>query len=158
MKLIHVVAAAVAAGLAVSVLARADDTRGWTPEMTFKVKRVGPARVSPDGGRAAFVVGTAAMDGEKSEWVWQIHVGRPDGDGAFQLTRSEKSSTAPAWSPDGQWIAFVSARGGKDATANLWRIRVDGGEAEPVTEEKGAVSVPAWSPDGRSIAFLLTDP
>ena len=158
MKLTHMAAAAVAAGLAVAAVARADDTRGWTPEMTFKVKRVGPARVSPDGGRAAFVVGTAAMDGEKSEWVWQIHVGRPDGDGAFQLTRSEKSSTAPAWSPDGQWIAFVSARGGKDATANLWRIRVDGGEAEPLTEEKGAVSAPAWSPDGKWIAFLMTDP
>src|SRR5207245_8976630 len=81
-----------------------------------------------------------------------------DGSGACPRTRSEKSSTAPAWSPDGQSIAFVSARGGKEATANLWRIRVDGGEAEPLTEEKGAVSAPAWSPDGRWIAFLLTDP
>jgi dipeptidyl aminopeptidase/acylaminoacyl peptidase len=156
MKLTHVAAAVAAAGLAVSVLA--DDPGGWTPAMTFKVKRVGTVRVSPDGHRAAFVVGTAVMEGEKSEWISQIHVASSDGSGAFPLTRSEKSSTAPAWSPDGQWIAFVSARGGKDATANLWRIRVDGGEAEPLTEEKGAVSAPAWSPDGRSIAFLLTDP
>src|SRR5213593_876823 len=82
----------------------ADAAPGWTPELAFKVKRVGPVRVSPDGSRAAFVVATAVMDGEKSEWVSQIHVARADGGGAFQLTRSEKSSSAPAWSPDGRWL------------------------------------------------------
>src|SRR6266545_1330932 len=143
---------------------RADATApGWTPELAFKVKRVTSVRVSPDGGRVAFVVGSAVMDGEKSEWVSQIHVARSDGTGALQLTGGEKSSTAPTWSPDGKWIAFVSARGksgkdGKDPKPNLWRIRVDGGEADALTEEKGAVAEPRWSPDGSRIAFLLTDP
>src|SRR6059036_1496488 len=135
MNLTRMAAATVAAALVVPVLA--DERGGWTPAMTFKVKRVGAVRVSPDGTRAAFVVGSAVMEGDQSEWISQVHVASADGGGAFQLTRSEKSSTAPAWSPDGKWIAFVSARGGKDATANLWRIRVDGGEAEPLTEEKG---------------------
>jgi dipeptidyl aminopeptidase/acylaminoacyl peptidase len=150
-------AVAAAAVFGIAAIAGPEGTGEWTPARSLQVKRVGTIRVSPDGARAAFVVGTAVMDGEKSEWVSQIHVARADGGGAVQLTRSEASSTAPAWSPDGKWIAFVSARGGKDATANLWRIRVDGGEAEALTREKGAVAAPSWSPDGRWIAFLRTD-
>jgi dipeptidyl aminopeptidase/acylaminoacyl peptidase len=135
----------------------------WTPELAFKVKRVGPVRVSPDGRRVAFVVASAVMEGEKSEWISQVHVARADGESPLQLTAGEKSATAPDWSPDGRWIAFVSARGkagkdGKDPKPGLWRIRVDGGEAEALTEEKGAVAAPRWSPDGSRIAFLLTDP
>ena len=147
--------------LGAAVPSTPDDVGKWTPEFAFKVKRVGSVRPSPDGRHVAFVVGTAAMDGEKSEWVSQIWMADSGGAHAIQLTRGDKSSTSPAWSPDGQWIAFVSARGkdkdGLDAKANLWRLRVDGGEAEPLTDETGGVAAPRFSPDGTRIAFLLTE-
>lgn len=146
-------------------LAQVDPATGgkWTPEYAFKVKRVSAVRVSPDGSRVAFVVGTPAMEGEKSEWVSQVYVARADGSSSFQLTRGEKSATAPDWSPDGRWIAFVSARGpkdkdGKEPKAGLWRVPVDGGEAEALTDAKGAISAFRWSPDGGSIAFAMADP
>src|SRR5688572_32293166 len=130
--------------------------RGWTPDLALKVKRVGPVVPSPDGSRVAFVVSEAVMDGEKSEFNSQIHVGNSDGSGAFQLTRGDKSATLPRWSPDGQSMAFLSARGG-DKT-NVFQIRVAGGEAEQLTNEKSSVTTFAWAPSGKSIAFVMSDP
>ncbi len=135
----------------------------WSPDLALRVKRVQAVRASPDGTRVAYVVGAAVTEGEKSEWLSHVHVAKADGSSAFALTSGDRSSTGPAWSPDGKWIAFLSGRGpkdkdGKDPKANVWRIRVDGGEAEVLTDEKGGVSATSWSPDGKTIAFLMTDP
>ncbi|HTI51450.1 MAG TPA: hypothetical protein VL475_10880, partial [Planctomycetaceae bacterium] len=129
---------------------------GWTPELMLRAKLVTEPAVSPDARRVAFVVSVPLTDGEKSEWLGQVHVAGTDGTNPLQLTRGEKSASAPAWSPDGQWIAFLSPRTGP--RANLWRIRVDGGEAEQLTDEKGGITSFDWSPDGRQIGFLMPDP
>jgi dipeptidyl aminopeptidase/acylaminoacyl peptidase len=134
--------------------ALAQQPAGWSPEQMMRVKRVGSVQVSPDASRVAYVVGEAMMEGEKSEWISQIHIANADGTGAFQLTRGEKSSTSPQWSPDGAWLGFISSREG---TANVYRIRPDGGEAEKLTDAKGGVSQFRWSPDGKSLALLITD-
>ena len=145
-------------GLALLLAPRVVGTaeRKWTPEALFDVKRVTAVVPSPDGTRVAFVVGEAVMDGEKSEWLSQVHVAAADGSGAFQLTRGDKSATAPQWSPDGQSLAFLSARGGE--TANVFVIRVSGGEAEQITAEKAAITSFEWAPDGKSIAFIMPQP
>lgn len=126
----------------------------WTPELQMIVKRVSAPVPSPDGSLVAFVVGEAVMAGEKSEWLSQVHVARADGSDSWQLTRGEKSASGPRWSPNGEWVGFISARGGKP---NVWRISLRGGEAEQVTDAKGGVSSFAWSPDGTSMAFVATE-
>ncbi len=134
------------------------DASPWTPEVSMKIKRVAHVRVSPDGTRAAYVVGRAVMEGEKSEWLSHIFISSADGSRSFQLTQGETSATSPEWSPDGQWLAFLTSRGGdKDAKTNLWRIRPDGGEAEPLTDEKSNITGFQWSPDGSQIAFSRAD-
>lgn len=128
----------------------------WTPELMLKVKGVAEVAPSPDGKRVAFSVSTAVMEGEKSEWLSQVYVAAADGSQTVQLTRGEKSATNPAWSPDGNWIAFLTPRAGPKS--NLWRIPVAGGEAEQLTDEKGGITAFLWSPDGLQIAYLMTDP
>lgn len=55
-----------------------------------------------------------------------------------------------SWSPDGQWIVFVSDRSG---STDLWKQRI--GDPDPVrlTMSDASESRPEWSPDGRSIVF-----
>ncbi|HET7747568.1 MAG TPA: S9 family peptidase [Vicinamibacteria bacterium] len=152
-------------GLALLLVAGLPTTAAaeWSPEKALKLRRVAGVQVSPDGSRAAFVVGTAVMDPERSEWLSQVHLARTDGSGSVQLTRADKSSTAPRFSPDGKWIAFLSARGpkdedGKDPKTQLWRIPVEGGEPEVLTEEKASIGAHRYSPDGKWIAYVAPDP
>jgi dipeptidyl aminopeptidase/acylaminoacyl peptidase len=142
------------AGVIVGV-AQSPSISSWTPESVMSVKRISGVIPSPDGTRIAFVVGEAIMQGDKSEWLSQVHVANADGSDSRQLTRAEKSANAPRWSPDGKWIGFLTSRSG---SGNVWRIPVAGGEAEQLTSEKADVASFDWSPDGTQIAFVMTDP
>ena len=75
-----------------------------------------------------------------------IHVVRADGTGVRRLTTGYK----PAWSPDGERIAFVrEARG----NADIYVADADGQNARRLTRARGGDVTPAWSPDGTRIAF-----
>jgi dipeptidyl aminopeptidase/acylaminoacyl peptidase len=137
------------------ILATTATAQTWDPEMHLKFKAVGAPRVSPDGKRMVYTVNEAVMTADKSEFVTQIWMGNLATKQNTQLTYGDKSSTAPKWSPDGNWIAFLSNR--KDNRNNLYLLNVNGGEAEPLTELKSAVTNFEWSPDGRSIAFTMSD-
>jgi len=62
----------------------------------------------------------------------------------------------PAWSPDGQWIAFTSIRGtAGPGRGSIWIMRVDGSGKRQLTShpDNGFDLHPTWSPDGQRIAF-----
>ena len=127
----------------------------WDPELQLKVKAVGTPRVSPDGKKMVYAVNEAVMTPEKSEFVTQIWLSNLDTKRNVQLTFGEKSSSNPKWSPDGNWLAFLSNR--KDNRNQIYLLNLSGGEAEPLTDGKSAVTNFAWSPDGRSIALTMMD-
>jgi dipeptidyl aminopeptidase/acylaminoacyl peptidase len=146
----------VLATLLIVVFVSAVSAQTWDPELQLKVKAVGAPRVSPDGKKVVYTVNEAVTTPDRSEYVSQIWLADVASKQSVQLTFGDKTSTNPKWSPDGNWIAFVSNR--KDNRNNLYRLSLSGGEAEPLTELKANVANFEWSPDGRWIAYTMTDP
>jgi len=72
-----------------------------------------------------------------------------DGSGRHRLTRNIRSAQHPAWSPDGQKVAF-------DTDYGIYVVNVDGSGLRRLTRSLPGPhweSYPAWSPNGRRIAF-----
>jgi dipeptidyl aminopeptidase/acylaminoacyl peptidase len=128
---------------------------GWTPEFAMQFKTVGAVIPSPDGSRVSWTETQSIMEPERSETLTQIFLANADGSHRVQLTRGEKSGTAPSFSPDGRYVYFESPRSGK---MNVYRIAVTGGEAEMLTDFKGNLAVYALSPDGKTVAFTGYEP
>jgi len=97
----------------------------------------------------AFVVGTPDKENDKLET--KIWVAPADGSSAARPFTSGPEDSAPRWSPEGKWLAFVAERGNGP---QLHLASLDGGEAVALTEMPHGVSQPAWSPDGRQLAFV----
>jgi Tol biopolymer transport system component len=72
-----------------------------------------------------------------------------------RLTRpiifNDANDFQPAWSPDGQQIAFVSDRSGK---YDLYVMSAEGQAIRRLTDDPVRVFNPAWSPDGKQIAYV----
>jgi dipeptidyl aminopeptidase/acylaminoacyl peptidase len=124
-----------------------------TIDEIIELKRPGVAVLSPDGSRVAFTVTETNWDDNAYETEIFV-VGTKGAPPAIQLTRAKKSSSAPAWSPDGEWLAFVSDRSDK---RQIYLIDPDGGEARAITNVEEGVGAFDWSPDGKSIAFTMTE-
>ena len=128
--------------------------KNWTPEQCLKIKNITAVQVSPDGSKVLYTVREALMTDDRSEYVNQVWLCNADGSNTIQLTKGDKNSSNPKWSPDGKWIAFTSSR---DSKNNLYVLPVGGGEAEKVTEAKSSVGNYDWSRDGTMIAFTMID-
>ncbi|MBN1538468.1 MAG: PD40 domain-containing protein [Anaerolineales bacterium] len=77
----------------------------------------------------------------------------PDGSGLTRITNHPNADETPAWSPDGQRLAFVSNRTG---SYQIFIVDSDGGNINQVTTDYDN-SLPIWLPDGQHIAFRTTD-
>jgi dipeptidyl aminopeptidase/acylaminoacyl peptidase len=66
----------------------------------------------------------------------------------------EAGEFSPAWSPDGQTIAFSRSCSPVDIGGEeIWTMNADGSDPVRLTEHCGGADSPAWSPDGATIAY-----
>lgn len=112
------------------------------------------ADLSPDGSRLAFtrsiqVDGTVAV---------ALMVADADGSNAQEIARSDAGAQHPRWSPDGQSVAFVAARGGRVTQAVLI-VDVESKKMRELTSDAkaGEVSSVVWTPDSRSVIYVRAE-
>ena len=100
----------------------------------------GPAW-SPDGKQIAF---TSTRDGRPQIYVMPAPGGGPDanagGSAPRRVSQGEAADFSPTWSPDGNWIAFASYRGG---STDLYMMDLSGGNVTRLTQTGG--DHPLWS-------------
>ena len=120
-------------------------------EDLYKFNTIEDPQISPDGKWIAYVRMTLDKQEngyERSIWLSSTTAGSEP----YQLTRGKKD-TLPRWSPDGNTLAFSSARDGKPQIY-LLPLNVPGGEARTLTKMPNGTSGISWSTDGAQIAFL----
>src|SRR3990170_3858906 len=99
--------------------------------------------------RVAFI----RVDGNPPQQRYQLIVSDYDGENEQRIATSTEPLMSPAWSPDGQSLAYVSFES-KASAIYVQTLRT--GERRRVSARAGINGAPSWSPDGKSLALTLS--
>jgi len=113
-------------------------------------------QIALDGRLVAFVVAPVGRrDTHPRSAIW---IAPADGSTApQQITLGTANDRSPRWSPDSEWLYFLSDRA-EPGKAQLQRLRLCGGEATVLTAWQPQIEDFVPLPDGRTIALLAVDP
>ena len=154
LRVMRIGAVAIIVGVLVQPVPRAEQAAAPTIDQLISLKRAGSPAISPSGQWVAYTVREANWDDNNYHTeIWLADA--KTGDTRQLTSHGKKSSTAPAWSPDGTKLAFASDREDK---RQIYVIDPRGGEARKITSVEEGVGSFAWSPDGTAFAFTATDP
>jgi dipeptidyl aminopeptidase/acylaminoacyl peptidase len=114
----------------------------------------GVPAVSPDGRMAVVAVGRPDL--ETDEYRSQLWAVPTDGSASARPLTSGQLDSAPAFSPDGRWLAYLGAEpGGKP---QLWLLPTAGGAPRRLTDHHLGAGAPVWAPDSRRLAYVARVP
>ena len=107
------------------------------------------------GIRGAFATRIAYISvlGTLPHRQYRLIVSDADGENPHIVMQSNEPLMSPAWSPDGQSLAYVSF---EDRLPSVYVQFLQTGERRRVSARAGVNQAPAWSPDGKKLALTLS--
>jgi TolB protein len=107
------------------------------------------------GIRGAFSTRIAyvSVEGQPPSRRYKLIVADADGENPRVAAQSSEPIMSPAWSPDGQSLAYVSF---ENRVASIYTQTLRTAERVRVSARSGINGAPAWSPDGRRLALTLS--
>jgi TolB protein len=107
------------------------------------------------GVRGAFATRVAyiAVQGQAPSQHFQLIVADSDGEAPRVILESVQPIMSPTWSPDDQWLAYVSF---ENRLSGIYIQRVRTGERRVISQRVGVNGAPAFSPDGTRLALTLS--
>jgi TolB protein len=94
-----------------------------------------------------------AVDGKPPAQRYRLIVADADGYNPRTVLESREPIMSPAWSPDGQSLAYVSF---ESKVSAVYVQQLATGQRSRVSARAGINGAPAWSPDGRKLALTLS--
>lgn len=139
---------------AVCLFAQVPAKRLLTADDVYRVQEVSDPQVSPDGKWIAYTVTSVDREADKRRSaIWMVNW---EGTQDLRLSYGPDSDTSPRWSPDGKYLAFLSARPA-EVKAQIWLLDRRGGEARQLTNVKGEINSYKWSPDGKRLVLVMQE-
>ncbi|MBR2423906.1 MAG: S9 family peptidase [Tidjanibacter sp.] len=114
----------------------------FTPEVMWKMGRIGGQTLSPDGSRVAFTITYYDMSTNKG--TTSIYLVAPTGGDVVRLV---EGASAPSWSGDGSRLYYVDSADGQ-----VWSIAPDGSDKVQITDVEGLESY-GVAPAGNALYY-----
>ncbi len=125
----------------------------FTPEVMWKMGRIGSAVLSPDGNALAYTVTYYNM--EENRGVTAVYVRDMVSGGSSQLTDFASNNADPKWSADGSRLYFLSDRSGSN---QIWSMAADGSDVKQVSAFDRDVEGYGISPLGDKLFYVSRVP
>ena len=122
------------------------------PQSVIEVTPTPSPLPTPAAGEFRGIVAFEAIAGSQSD-IFLLNYGEPGG--PVNLTDHPARDTSPAWSPDGEWLAFLSDRASESGQLEVFVTNVVGSRVIQLTSApemlwEGPIS---WSSDGKRLAL-----
>ena len=142
------------AALDTALTAAEKQARVFTPEVMWKMGRIGSSSVSPDGKEVLYALTYYNMAENKGYTsLYVMPFGEPEK--ARQVTNNTGKDNSPAWGVNpktgAQCIYFLSNRGNDskgEATQQLWTVSPEGGDMRQLSAVNGGITGFGVSPKG----------